>query len=75
MKNEKVLLFAAGLAVGAGIACFTKSQAGKKLAVSVVGKGMELKDCVASMAERVKETVDDVVAEAKYANEQKVKTN
>jgi hypothetical protein len=75
MKYEKTLLFAAGFIAGAGLVCFAKSRAGKKIAVALVGKGMELRDCVASVTERAKETIDDVVAEAKYANEQKAKTN
>jgi hypothetical protein len=71
MNYEKAFYFVVGLAVGAGAVCFVKSGAGRKVAVAIAGKGMELKDRVSSMAERVKETVDDVVAEAKYVNEQK----
>jgi hypothetical protein len=71
MKYEKALLFAAGAVFGIGTACFVKSRTGKKVAVAIAGKGLELKDCVAGMAERVKETVDDVMAEARCINEQK----
>ncbi|MDR1048290.1 MAG: hypothetical protein LBL51_00925 [Synergistaceae bacterium] len=71
MKYEKVLLFAAGALVGAGAVCFVRSQAGRKAAVAVIGKGLELKERVAGMAERLKETADDIVAEARYANEKK----
>jgi hypothetical protein len=75
MKYERALLFAAGVIVGAGAVCFIRSKAGKKAAVAVISKGLELKTCVASMAGRVKETVEDVVAEAKYVNEQKTNVN
>jgi hypothetical protein len=75
MKYERALLFAAGVLVGAGAVCFIRSGAGKKAAVAVVSKGLELKNCVASMAGRVKETAEDVLAEAKYVNEQKTNVN
>jgi hypothetical protein len=75
MKYGSALFFAAGVAVGVGAVCFVKSKAGKKAAVAIVSKGLELKNCVASTAERVKETVEDVVAEAKYVNEQKANAN
>jgi hypothetical protein len=75
MKYEKALLFAAGVAVGVGAVCFVRSKAGKKAAVAIVSKGLELKDRVAAAAERVKETVGDVVAEAKYVNGQKTDVN
>jgi hypothetical protein len=75
LNYERALFFAAGVVVGVGAVCFVKSKAGKKTAVAIASKGLELKDCVASMTERVKETVEDVMAEAKYANEQKVQAN
>jgi hypothetical protein len=75
MKYGQAFFFLAGAAVGVGVACFVKSKAGKKTAVAIVSKGLELKDCVASTAERVKEVVEDVVAEAKYVNEQKANAN
>jgi hypothetical protein len=71
MKYERVLLFAAGAAVGVGAVCFVRSKAGKKAAVAIVGKGLKLRNCVVSAAERVKETFEDVMAEAKYVNGQK----
>jgi hypothetical protein len=75
MNYERVFYFAAGVAVGVGVVCFVRSKAGKKVAVAIASKGLELKNCVASMAERAKEAADDVIAEAKYVNEQKAKTN
>ncbi|MDR1137979.1 MAG: DUF6110 family protein [Synergistaceae bacterium] len=71
MKYGNLILFAAGAAVGAGAVWLVTSGNGKKSAVAIVSKGMELKERVAGMAERVKEAADDVVAEAKYINEQK----
>ncbi|MDR1732753.1 MAG: YtxH domain-containing protein [Synergistaceae bacterium] len=71
MNREKVLLFVTGVLAGAGAVCFARSQVGRKTAVAVAAKGLELKDRVASMAERVKETAEDVLAEAKYVNEKK----
>jgi hypothetical protein len=71
LNYEKALFFAAGIGVGIGVTCFVKSKAGKKTAVAIASKGLELKDRVVSMAERAKEAVDDVIAEAKYVNEQK----
>ena len=75
MKYERALLFAAGVVVGAGAVCFIRSGAGKKAAVAVVSKGLELKNCVAAMAERAKEAAEDVLAEAKYVSEQKTNVN
>jgi hypothetical protein len=71
MKYERILLFAAGAALGAGAVYFVRSQAGKKAAVAIVSKGLELKERVAGAAERLKETAEDIVAEAKYACEKK----
>ncbi|MDR2174416.1 MAG: DUF6110 family protein [Synergistaceae bacterium] len=75
MKYERALLFAAGVIVGAGTVCFVRSKLGKKAAVAVVSKGLELRNCVAAVAERAKEAVEDVVAEAKYVAEQKTNAN
>ncbi|MDR3165409.1 MAG: DUF6110 family protein [Synergistaceae bacterium] len=70
MKYERAILLGAGILVGMGVTCFAKSKLGKKAAVAVVSKGLQLKECVAGIAERTKETIDDVIAEAKNANEQ-----
>jgi hypothetical protein len=53
-----------------GAVCLAKSKLGRKAAVAVMSKGLQLKECVAGIAERTKETIDDVIAEAKDANEQ-----
>ena len=75
MNYEKTLLFAAGFVVGVGAVCFVRSAAGKKTAVAIAAKGMKLKECGAGTAERVKESFEDIVAEAKYVNEQTAETN
>ncbi|MDR1508055.1 MAG: DUF6110 family protein [Synergistaceae bacterium] len=75
MKYGNLLLFAAGAAVGAGAVWLVTSGKGRKSAVAIISKGLELKERVACMAERAKETADDVVAEAKYINEQKAEAN
>jgi hypothetical protein len=75
LNYGKALFFTAGVVVGVGVVCFVKSKAGKKAAVAIVSKGLELKDRVVSMTERAKEAVDDVIAEAKYVNEQKAQEN
>ena len=70
MKYERAIFFGAGILAGMGAVCFAKSKLGRKAAVAVVSKGLQLKECVAELAERTKETVDDVIAEAKNVNEQ-----
>jgi hypothetical protein len=71
MNYEKAFYFIAGLAAGAVSVSFVKSEAGRKAAVAIASKGLELKERVATMADRAKETVDDIAAEAKYVNEHK----
>ncbi|MDR3280151.1 MAG: DUF1490 family protein [Synergistaceae bacterium] len=71
MNYEKAFYFLVGVAAGAAGVCFLKSETGRKAAVAITSKGLELKDRVATMAERVKETTSDIVAEAKYVNESK----
>lgn len=69
MKFADVLLFGAGVALGVGATYAVKSRRGKKLAVALASKGLELKDRLACVADRMKESVEDIVAEARYANE------
>lgn len=68
--SEKGWAFVAGLAAGIGAACFVKSRAGRAAAVAVTAKGMKLKKQVAGFAERTKENLEDIAAEARQkANE------
>lgn len=71
MFSTRAWIFAAGVAVGVGAVCFVKSNAGRKVAVALACKGLELKECVAAASERAKETVDDVIAEARHVKEEK----
>lgn len=67
--NNKWLFFAAGIVVGAGAYALVQTGAAKKAAVAVVSKGIDLQEKVATMAERAKESAEDIVAEAKAARE------
>ena len=69
MKFTRFLIFGAGMALGVGAVCAVKSRRGKKLAVALASKGLELKERLACMADRMKESVEDIVAEARYVNE------
>ncbi|MDR3280007.1 MAG: DUF6110 family protein [Synergistaceae bacterium] len=71
MISQKALFFLAGVAAGAGAVCFVKSAAGRKTAVAIAAKGLELKNCVAKAVERTKETASDIAAEAKHSLESK----
>jgi hypothetical protein len=73
MEN-KWLYFAAGIVVGAGAYALVQSGAAKKAAVAVVSKGLDLQEKVAAMAERAKESAQDVVAEAKAARTASVRS-
>jgi hypothetical protein len=74
MKYERAILFGAGILVGTGAVCFAKSKLGRKAAVAVVSRGLLLKECVAGIAERSKEAVDDVIAEAKSVTNKTAET-
>ena len=69
MKFTSFLIFGAGVALGVGATYALKSRRGKKLAVALASKGLELKDRLTCMADRMKESVEDIVAEARYAHE------
>ena len=69
MKFTSFLIFGVGVALGVGASCAVKSRKGRTLAIALASKGLELKDRLACMADRMKESVEDIVAEARYANE------
>lgn len=69
MKFTSFLIFGAGVALGVGATCAVKSRRGRKLAIALASKGLELKEHLACMADRMKESVEDIMAEARYANE------
>ena len=57
--------FCFGVAAGVGACVLVKNGTAKKAALAVYGKGIELKDRVASVIERGKDAAEDFVAEAK----------
>ena len=69
MTSRCFLIFGAGGALGVGATCAMKSRRGRNLAVALASKGLELKDRLTCMADRMKESVEDIVAEARYAHE------
>ncbi|MDR1651079.1 MAG: DUF6110 family protein [Synergistaceae bacterium] len=69
MFNTKAWIFAAGVLAGAGAVCFVKSGAGRKTAVALTRKGLELRECVAKNLELAREAADDIAAEARQACE------
>ena len=71
MKNERAIIFSAGILLGIGTVSFAKSKLGRKAAVAVVGKGLRLRECVAGIAAGTRETVCDIIAEAKSVADEK----
>lgn len=67
MKLTSFLFFGAGVAFGIGVMYAVKSDTGKRIALALASKGYELKGRLASMADEVKDTVGDVVSEARNA--------
>lgn len=65
MKYEKVLIFATGTLLGAGLAIAVNTGAARKAAVKLVTKGIALKENVAASLECAKESVQDLAAEAR----------
>lgn len=63
--SGKTAAFAAGVVVGIGASCLVRSGLAHKAAVAVASKGMALKDSVLAAAERVKESAQDIAAEAR----------
>lgn len=68
------LLFALGVAAGAlGAVAVSKGKINLKPAMAdLMAAGMELKDKAASVIERCREEVEDVVAEAEHTRKAKV---
>ena len=70
----KIGTFFVGAACGVLAYNLVKTPAFKKACASVVSKGLQLKDEAKTFAESVKEDAEDILAEAKYLNEQQAKT-
>ncbi len=73
MFANRWVTFGLGIVAGVAAVSLVKNPAFKKACASVVGKGLQLKDEAAAFAEAVKEDAQDIVAEAKYNNQQKAK--
>ena len=67
------LWFLGGIVLGAlGVAAASKGGAHlKPLAADLLSRGMDVKDAVMTKVETAKENVEDLVAEAKHASEQR----
>ena len=67
------LFFLGGLALGAiGAVAVSKGKLDlKPMAADLLSRGMDVKDAVLAKAETVKENMDDMVAEARHAAEQR----
>ena len=76
-ENMKYALFLlGGLAVGAlGAVAVSKGKLNlKPLATDLISRGLDVKDAVLSKVETAKENMDDLVAEARFASEQRKET-
>ncbi len=69
MVINKWAAFGIGVAAGIAAVAIVRSPAFHKACASVVGTGLRLKDDAVAFAESVKEDAQDIVAEAKYNNE------
>ena len=76
-ENMKYALFLlGGIAVGAlGAGAVSKGKLNlKPLATDLISRGLDVKDAVLSKVETAKENMDDLVAEARFASEQRKET-
>ena len=76
-ENMKYALFLlGGIAVGAlGAVAVSKGKLNlKPLATDLISRGLDVKDAVLSKGETAKENMDDLVAEARFASEQRKET-
>ena len=65
------LFFLGGLALGAIGAVAVGKLDLKPMAADLLSRGMDVKDAVLAKVETVKENMDDMVAEARHAAEQR----
>jgi hypothetical protein len=68
MNWRNIGLFAVTFALGGAAYAAVTSGSGRRSAVALVSKGIKLKDCVASSLESAKESLEDIVAEAREQN-------
>lgn len=67
--NKKLLSMGAGILIGVLGDKILKSNVVKKVAVSTVASGLKAKESLDKTIEKVKESTEDIVAEAKVKNE------
>ncbi len=65
------LVFLGGLVLGAVAKQAATSNGFRPAATDLLSKGMDLKDCVMAKVETLKESVEDLVAEAQNASEKR----
>ena len=73
-ENMKYALFLlGGIAVGAiGAVAVSKGKLDlKPLAADLISRGLDVKDAMLSKVETAKENMDDLIAEARFASEQR----
>lgn len=63
--KQRALFLAAGFVLGGAACALATSGTGRKICVSLVNKGIKLKETVAYSLESMKENLDDIIAEAK----------
>lgn len=66
---KKAALIAAGFALGGAVCAAASGGRGRRACVSLVNKAIKLKETVGYSLESMKESVDDIVAEAKAMDE------
>ncbi|MDR3331707.1 MAG: hypothetical protein LBT08_03680 [Synergistaceae bacterium] len=66
---KKAAILAATFFLGGAAYAAVTSSVGRRVCVSLVGKGLKLKDGVACSLVTAKENIDDIVAEARQQND------
>lgn len=70
IECERCLIFAAGIALGACAYAAVKNGKAKQAAVKAMARGIELQEKAAEAAEKAKESLSDMYAEAKNSLEE-----
>ena len=69
-EKECKVVFAAGVAIGAGVFAFLKTKKAREIAVKGVAGSMIIKDKVMEGVINIKEDAEDIYAEAKVVAQQ-----
>lgn len=62
---KRIGILAAGFVLGGAAYAALSSETGRRVCISLVNKGIKLKETVAYSLESMRENVDDIIAEAK----------